>query len=97
MGVGRVGSVFFSDKIPRVLISRDNHMTRTRLHGNSGAENFYFIFFFLLIMATAKYAPADWHTSNSVIRSSAENQRSTSHDIRNRSNITRNETGILIV
>lgn len=44
-------------------------------------------------MATAKYAPTDWHTSNTVIRSSAEKQRLTSHTIRNQSNITRNETG----
>ena len=47
-------------------------------------------------MATeTKYAPSDWHTSNSVIRSTAERQRSTTHDVRNLSYRARNETGMM--
>lgn len=55
------------------------------------------------IMATAyetsptKYAPSDWAISNEVIQSSAERQRLASHRIRQESNQTRNETGMIIM
>ncbi len=49
-----------------------------------------------IIMAATKYAPADWHVSNSVIQSTAERQRNTAHDFRQQSNTERNETGMHI-
>lgn len=39
-----------------------------------------------------KFAPSDWKTSNHVIASSAERQRSTAHDIRQQSQRLRNDT-----
>lgn len=41
-----------------------------------------------------KFAPTDWKTSNFVVASSAERQRSTAHDIRQQSQRLRNETGV---
>ena len=41
-----------------------------------------------------KFAPSDWKTSNFVIASSAERQRSTAHDIRQQSLKLRNDTGV---
>lgn len=43
-----------------------------------------------------KFAPSDWKTSNFVVASSAERQRSTAHDIRQQSQRLRNETGVPI-
>ena len=40
-----------------------------------------------------KFAPADWHTSNHMVASSAERQRTISHDVRQESQKIRNETG----
>lgn len=39
-----------------------------------------------------KFAPADWHTSNHVIASSAERQQSIARDVREQSKIVQNET-----
>ena len=44
-------------------------------------------------MASTRYAPADWHTANTVIATSAERQRGATHDIRQQSYRLRNETG----
>ena len=41
-----------------------------------------------------KFAPSDWKTSNFVIASSAERQRSAAHDIRQQSLKLRNDTGV---
>ena len=45
-------------------------------------------------ISPTKYAPEDWHTSNIVIQTSAERQRGITHDVRQQSNRTRNETGM---
>lgn len=39
-----------------------------------------------------RYAVADWHTSNNIIRTNAERQRDSSHRIRQESRFLRNET-----
>ena len=43
-------------------------------------------------LSPTKYATADWHTSNFVIQSSAERQRSVAHTIRQQSEVLRNDT-----
>ena len=40
-----------------------------------------------------KFAPADWHTSNFLVSSSAERQRAAAHSIRQESHRLSNDTG----
>ena len=54
----------------------------------------------MAIMAAAnksptKFAPADWHTSNFLVSSSAERQRAATHTIRQENHRLSNDTGAL--